>query len=262
MSAAPVIEFDHVTKRYAVGWKRAGGLKNLVLNPKSSLQQLHRPSGDVLSDVSLRVNAGEAVGIIGPNGAGKSTLLALIAGVIRPTRGTVRVSGRVAPLLELGAGFHPELSGRDNIVLNAVLLGLTRGEAHARVAQIMAFAELEQEIDAPVRVYSSGMLARLGFAVAAHLSPDILLVDETLAVGDAAFQAKCIAKLADFKRRGATIICVSHALDQIVQVTERVVILMHHAIQFDGDADAALACYKRLMPEVVLPGTLAAAAPA
>jgi lipopolysaccharide transport system ATP-binding protein len=247
---SPVIVFDRVGKRYAMGWQRTGGLKNLVLNPRSSLRQLHRPSGEVFSDVSLQVNAGESLAIVGPNGAGKSTLLALIAGVIRPTTGTVTVTGRVAPLLELGAGFHPDLSGRDNIILNAVLLGLTRAEAHARFDAIVAFAELEQEIEAPVRVYSSGMLARLGFAVAAHLSPDILLVDETLAVGDAAFQAKCIAKLADFKRGGATIICVSHDPHQIGQVADRVAVLMNHRLRFDGECAAALAFYQRAAPSV------------
>jgi lipopolysaccharide transport system ATP-binding protein len=180
-------------------------------------------------------------------------MLALIAGVIRPTTGTVTVTGRVAPLLELGAGFHPDLSGRDNIILNAVLLGLTRAEARAHFNDIVAFAELEQEIEAPVRVYSSGMLARLGFAVAAHLSPDILLVDETLAVGDAAFQAKCIAKLADFKRRGATIICVSHDPQQIGQVADRVAVLMNHRIQFDGECDEALAFYHRAMSSALRP---------
>lgn len=257
----PVIVFDGVGKRYAMGWQRTGGLKNLILNPRSSLRQLNRPSGEVLANVSLQVNAGESLAIVGPNGAGKSTMLALIAGVIRPTTGTVTVTGRVAPLLELGAGFHPDLSGRDNIILNAVLLGLTRAEARTHFDNIVAFAELEHEIEAPVRVYSSGMLARLGFAVAAHLSPDILLVDETLAVGDAAFQAKCIAKIADFKRRGATIICVSHDPHQISQVADRVAVLMNHRIQFDGARDEALAYYQRAMPAAPLAEVAPIAAP-
>ena len=243
-----MIVFDRVGKRYARGWQKTGGLKNLILNPGSSLRQLNRPSGEVLVDVTMTVRAGESLAIVGPNGAGKSTMLALIAKVIRPTTGTVTVRGRVAPLLELGAGFHPDLSGRDNIILNAVLLGLTRAEAHARFDAIVAFAELERDIEAPVRVYSSGMLARLGFAVAAHLSPDILLVDETLAVGDAAFQAKCIARLAEFRRNGATIVSVSHDLQQVVEVADRVAVLMNHHIQFDGEAREALAFYGRAMP--------------
>lgn len=250
MSTPAAIVFDAVSKRYAMGWHQAGGLKNLILSPRRSLRQINRPSGLVLDNVSLEVRAGESLGIIGPNGAGKSTMLALIAGVIRPTAGRVHVHGRVAPLLELGAGFHPELSGRDNIVLNAVLLGLTRAEARARLDEIVAFAELERDIDAPVRVYSSGMLARLGFAVAAHLSPDILLVDETLAVGDAAFQAKCIAKLGEFHRKGATIVCVSHDLEQIAAVTDRVAVLMDHRIGFDGARAEAVAYYAGAVPAV------------
>ncbi|MBS0321699.1 MAG: ABC transporter ATP-binding protein, partial [Proteobacteria bacterium] len=228
-----------MSKRYAMGWQRVGGLKSMLLNPRASLGHLQRPAGMVLDDITLHIAPGEAVGVIGPNGAGKSTLLGLVAGVIRPTLGTVETAGRIAPLLELGAGFHPDLSGRDNIVLNGVLLGLTRAEARARVAEIVAFAELENEIDAPVRVYSSGMQARLGFSVAAHLSPDILLIDETLAVGDADFQAKCIAKLRDFTRRGATILCVSHAMEQIRAIATRVIELRNHRIVYDGAPPAA-----------------------
>jgi lipopolysaccharide transport system ATP-binding protein len=257
MDQHEVIRFDHVSKHYALAWHHAGGLKNLILNPRDSLGRMRRIKGDVLHDLSFSVRAGEAVGVIGPNGAGKSTLLGLVAGVIRPNRGIIEVRGRVAPLLELGAGFHPELSGRDNVILNAVLLGLPRRDALARIDEIVAFAEMEDDIDAPVRVYSSGMLARLGFAVAAHLSPDILLVDETLAVGDAAFQAKCIDKLAEFHRQGVTIICVSHDLEQIARIAQRVAVLMDHRFIYDGAPDEAFARYGAAFPAAILPGATA-----
>ena len=180
---------------------------------------------DVLIDVSFSVTHGESVGIIGRNGAGKSTLLALMARRDSPDYGEVVVRGRVSPLLELGAGFHPELTGRENIMLNGVLLGLRRAEVSARMERIIAFSELKDSIDEPVRVFSTGMLARLGFSVAAHLDPEILLIDEVLAVGDTAFQAKCIDKIREFRRRGVTTVFVSHNLDQVAMLCDRAIVL-------------------------------------
>ena len=163
-----------------------------------------------MENIDLEISSGETVGIIGNNGAGKSTILGLFAGVLKPTSGQISIKGRLAPLLELGAGFHPELSGLENIILNGVLLGMLKEEVEEKTDLIIAFSELEEFMDQPIRTYSSGMLARLGFSVAVHSDPDILLVDEVLAVGDQDFQKKCIEKMLGFKKNGKTIVFVSH----------------------------------------------------
>ena len=239
----PFIEFDRVGKSYALSLHRAGGIKNLILNPPRALRNMRADSRVVLDDFSLRVARGESIAVMGRNGAGKSTVLALIAGVIRPSTGTLAVNGRVSPLLELGAGFHPELTGRDNVMLNGVLLGMRRAEVAARMDSIVEFAELEDSIDEPVRTFSTGMTARLGFSVAAHLDPEILLIDEVLAVGDTAFQAKCIAKIREFRRRGVTIVFVSHELQHVTELCDRAVVIADHRAAFVGDVPAAIAHY-------------------
>ena len=241
--AAPIIDFDRVGKAYALALHRGGGIKNLILNPPRALRNMRSENRVVLEDFSLQIAPGESIAVMGRNGAGKSTLLALVAGVIRPTTGTVTVNGRVSPLLELGAGFHPELTGRDNVMLNGVLLGLRRAEVAARMDRIVAFAELTDSIDEPVRTYSTGMTARLGFSVAAHLDPEILLIDEVLAVGDTAFQAKCIDKIREFQRRGVTIVFVSHELTHIRELCDRAVVVADHRAAFVGDVPAAIAYY-------------------
>jgi lipopolysaccharide transport system ATP-binding protein len=248
LMAAPIIEFDRVGKTYSLALHRGGGIKNLILNPPRALRSMRADSRVVLSDFSLRVARGESIAVMGRNGAGKSTLLALIAGVIRPTSGAVRVAGRVSPLLELGAGFHPELTGRDNVMLNGVLLGLRRSEVAARMERIVAFAELEDSIDEPVRTFSTGMTARLGFSVAAHLDPEILLIDEVLAVGDTAFQDKCIGKIREFRHRGVTIVFVSHELKHINELCDRAVVVADHRAAFVGDVPAAIAFYYAMKP--------------
>ncbi len=182
------IRLDHVSKAYPRHQYLTHGLKQTLLHLPDLVRRMRADRFLALNEVSLEVEQGEAVAIIGPNGAGKSTMLGLIAGVIRPETGTVEICGRVAPLLELGAGFHFDLTGRENIVLNAVLMGMTRREVACRFDAIVAFSGLEAVLDEPLRTYSSGMVARLGFSVAAHLDPDILLIDEILAVGDASFQ--------------------------------------------------------------------------
>jgi len=240
---APIIAFEGVGKTYSLALHRGGGIKNLILNPPRAWRSMRADSRVVLSDFSLQVARGESIAVMGRNGAGKSTLLALIAGVIRPSTGTVTVNGRVSPLLELGAGFHPELTGRDNVMLNGVLLGLRRAEVAARMDRIVAFAELADSIDEPVRTFSTGMIARLGFSVAAHLDPEILLIDEVLAVGDTAFQAKCVEKIRDFQRRGVTIVFVSHELAQIRELCDRAVVVADHRAAFVGDVPAAIAYY-------------------
>ena len=175
-----------------------------------------------LKDIDLEIKKGETIGIIGPNGSGKSTLLKLIAGVTKPTKGEIITKGRIAPLIELGAGFHPELTGRENVYLNGIILGMSRKEVDEKFQQIVDFAEIWDFIDQPVKHYSSGMYLRLAFAVAVHTNPEILLIDEILAVGDTSFQAKCFKKMDEFKKRQVTIIYVSHALESVRSFCDKV----------------------------------------
>jgi ABC-2 type transport system ATP-binding protein len=228
---SPTIVAAGVGKRFQLHHKRATSLKERLL--------LHRQSSSegfwALQDVSLEIGAGQTVGLIGPNGSGKSTLLKVLSGILAPTTGTVEVRGRIASLLELGAGFNGELTGRENVYLNAAILGLSRRETHRYFDDIVAFAELEPFIDNQVKHYSSGQYVRLGFAVAVHVSPDILLVDEVLAVGDESFQRKCLAKIAEFQQRGCTILFVTHALDLVPQICSRGVVLDHGRVLHDGD---------------------------
>ena len=200
-----------------------------------------------LRDVTLVVSEGETVGLLGANGSGKSTLLGLVAGILPPTSGQVRVRGRIGSLLELGAGFNGELSGRDNVFLNASLLGMPRHEVARRFDEIVAFAELEPFIDTQVKHYSTGMYVRLGFAVAVHADPDVLLVDEVLAVGDDAYQRKCLAKVAELQARGRTILFVTHALDLVPRICQRAVVLDHGRIAHDGDPADGAAVLRRLL---------------
>lgn len=193
--------------------------------------------------VTLDIRSGESVAFIGRNGAGKSTLLGLICGAIAPSTGSVTLNGRLGTLLELGAGFHPDLTGRENIYLNASLLGLGKAEIEDQFHRIVEFSELAEFIDVPLRNYSSGMQVRLGFAVAVHIDPEILIMDEALAVGDAAFQEKCLARVAEFKQRGKTILFVSHSAGQVQAVCKRVVWLEHGRVKADGPADQVLAEY-------------------
>lgn len=196
-----------------------------------------------LSDVSLEIKKGETFGIIGPNGSGKSTLLKLIAGVTKPTKGSITVNGRIAPLIELGAGFHPELTGRENVVLNGVILGMKRVEVEKKFKDIVDFAELWEFIDQPVKHYSSGMYLRLAFAVAVHTDPEILLIDEILAVGDASFQAKCMAKMHEYREQGRTIIIVTHAMETVSSFCERAVFLKQGQVQIMGEAKSVVEAY-------------------
>jgi ABC-type polysaccharide/polyol phosphate transport system ATPase subunit len=198
---------------------------------------------EALKGVSFAVAAGKTLGIIGRNGSGKSTLLKLVAGIGRPTSGTVNVKGRVSALIELGAGFHPEISGRENVFINGMMLGLTRREIAARFDDIVAFAELKDFIDAPVKTYSSGMYVRLGFAVAIHVDPDVLLVDEVLAVGDEAFTHKCLDKFAEFRRRGKTILLVTHTLDLVARFCDDALWLDGGLVRAQGDPRRVIDAY-------------------
>ena len=196
-----------------------------------------------LEGVSFEVPKGSTFGVIGENGSGKSTLLKLLAGITRPTRGSLRVEGRVSALIELGAGFHPEITGRENVAINGIMLGLSRQEVDDRFAEIVAFAEMEKFIDAPVKTYSSGMYARLGFAVAIHVDPEVLLIDEVLAVGDEAFTRKCLDKIGEFRRRGKTIVIVTHSLGLVEKMCDDLLWLRRGTVAGRGDPKRVVDAY-------------------
>ncbi|MCB1240716.1 MAG: ABC transporter ATP-binding protein, partial [Tetrasphaera sp.] len=243
MEGEILIDARGVSKRFASYHRRATSLKERMVRREQS-------EGDVfwaLRDVDLQVRRGETVGLTGPNGSGKSTLLKVLSGILRPNDGTVEVRGRVASLLELGAGFDGELTGRENVYLNSALLGVPREETDRLFEAIVDFSELGPFIDYPVKHYSSGMYVRLGFAVAVHVDPDILIVDEVLAVGDAAFQRKCLARIEDFQRQGKTILFVSHAAGQIESLCTRAVLLDHGRVLFDGTPRQTIKRLNKLM---------------
>lgn len=239
----PVIRFEKVSKSYPMYHHITGGFKNALLNLPATLRSLRGTRFESLRDISFEVKKGETFGIIGRNGSGKSTTLGLIAGVLRPTSGRITVCGRISPLLELGAGFHPELSGRENITLNGVLLGLTRRQVLAKMDEIIEFSELGDFIEQPVRTYSSGMLARLGFSVIAHLDSEIMLIDEILAVGDMGFQKKCYAQFDLFRRQGKTIVFVSHDMTSVERFCDTVVLLEDHTVKAAGSPKDVLQMY-------------------
>lgn len=239
-----VIRFEHVSKSYPRYQSVFGGLKATLLHLPETVRTFKQNRILALDDVCFEIEQGETVGLIGSNGSGKSTTLALIAGVLKAQVGRVEVRGRVCPLLELGAGSHPDLTGWENIVLNGILLGLTRREVLAKMDEIVAFSELEPVLDRPLRTYSSGMMARLGFSVAAHLDPEILLIDEILAVGDLHFQAKCREKIQEFKKRQVTIVLVSHSLEEVRQLCHRVIWLGSGKLVCQGDPDSVLSLYQ------------------
>ncbi|MBI4690162.1 MAG: ABC transporter ATP-binding protein [Nitrospirae bacterium] len=222
----PIITFENVTKSYHLYHNVIGGVKNFLFDIPKAISSIKNSRFEALHNISFEVYRGETIGVMGRNGAGKSTILGLIAGVLKPSKGRVSVNGRISPLLELGAGFNSELTGRENIILNGVLLGLTRAEVINKMHDIIEFSELAEFIDQPIRVYSSGMVARLGFSVAIHTNPDILLVDEILAVGDVEFQKKCYKKMLDFKKKGVTIVLVSHSPDDIEKFCDRAIVVV------------------------------------
>lgn len=239
----PIIQLDGVSVRYRVLQEPIRSIKEYAIRAVG--QRIRRNEFWALREVSLQVRPGEAFGIVGRNGAGKSTLLKVLSRVIRPTLGRVQVRGMVAPLLELGAGFHPELSGRDNIFLNGTLLGHSRRDVQQHFLQIERFAEIGDFIDASLRTYSTGMSARLGFAVATEWRPEILILDEVLGVGDEAFQHKCQARLQAFREQGTTIVLVSHDMSEIRQVCQRAIWLDHGSVKEYGLADQVAQSYSQ-----------------
>ena len=241
----PIITFDSVSKRYRL--RRNRSLRDIFLSTLGAFSRRRGPLRPgqffALQEVSFAIHPGETVGLIGANGAGKSTTLKLIGRLMEPTQGRVNVRGRVAALLELGAGFHPELSGRDNVFLSGALAGLQRAELVRKFDSIVAFAELETFIDVPVKHYSSGMFARLAFAISAHLEPEILLVDEALAVGDYSFQRKCLDRIGELKQQGVTICLVSHAHDTIREHCARALWFDHGRLAADGPTESVVKQY-------------------
>jgi ABC-type polysaccharide/polyol phosphate transport system ATPase subunit len=238
--ADPAVLLSDVSKRYQRIEERS--LLHRLRHPRRV------PASDLwaVEDIDLQIGEAETVGIIGRNGAGKSTMLRLLAGVSQPTTGTMAIRGRIAPLLSVGVGFHQEMSGRENVMVNGMLLGLTAQQVEARFSQIIEFAELEEFVDVPVKFYSSGMFMRLGFSVAMHVDPDVLLVDEVLAVGDAGFQVRCLERMRDLTKSGTTTVFVSHSMHAVNLLCPRVVVLDHGRVAFDGPTEQGIALYHQL----------------
>ena len=236
----------NVTKRYRIHYEKNPSLKETIIH----LRRTKFIEFLALNDVSFDVRRGETLGIIGPNGSGKSTMLKLISRILKPTKGEVIVNGTISALLELGAGFHPDLTGRENIFINAAILGMKRKDVEKKFSEIVAFSELEKFIDMPVKNYSSGMYMRLGFSVAINVNPDILLVDEVLAVGDQAFQAKCYKVIYDFIKQGKTIIIVSHDLGTIQDLCNRVIFLKNGRIEQMGGPVAVVNSYRKYVENI------------
>jgi len=238
----PIIQLENVSVSYRLPTERIGTFKEYAI--RKLQRKIRLEKFWALTDVSLQVNRGEVFGLIGNNGAGKSTMLKVISKVLKPTKGRVVVYGRIAPLLELGAGFHPELSGRENVFLNGALLGYSRSEMESVFDEIVEFSELEQFIDSPIRTYSSGMFARLGFAVATAHVPEVLILDEILSVGDEAFQRKCNIRMKSFQQAGTTVLMVSHALDMLEGMCNRIAWIDHGKTQKIGEPQEVIAAYR------------------
>lgn len=235
-----VIHVRDVSKRFVI--RKDKSLKERVVNFGRS--NLHKDDFWALKDVTIDIAAGTTVGLVGANGSGKSTLLKVIGGIIEPTDGYVERRGRLAALLELGAGFHPDLTGRENVFLNGSILGLSREQTEEYFQSIVDFSEIEDFIDTQVKFYSSGMYVRLAFAIAVHVNPDILLVDEVLAVGDEPFQRKCMDKIREFQAEGRTIVLVSHSAEQVLELCDRAVVLSHGRVVYDGPTVEGIAALR------------------
>jgi len=231
MCTPTIVDVQGMSKRFVLHQDKS--IKERLVH--FSVSRTHREDFWALRDIDLRIETGSTLGLVGHNGSGKSTLLKIIGGIVQPTSGKVLRRGRLAALLELGAGFHPDLTGRENVYLNASILGLSRAETDRQFDAIVDFSGIEDFIDTQVKFYSSGMYVRLGFAVAVHLDPDLLLVDEVLAVGDEPFQRKCMDKIAEFQREGRTIVLVTHSAQQVMAMCDRVAVLNHGSLIHDGD---------------------------
>jgi len=246
-----VLVLEKVTKEFRTYHHYHAGLKAFVVDPRQIMRHRERDRFLAISEVSFAVYSGETFGILGRNGAGKSTLLSMIAGVLRPTFGKISVHGRISPLLELGVGFTQELTGVENVLINGGLLGLRKKEIEAKLPEIISFSGLGSFIDQPLKTYSSGMQIRLGFAIAIHVQPDILLVDEVLAVGDAEFQEKCFTRIADLQRAGVTIVLVSHNLNTVETLCDRAVWIDKGRIVTLGSPQEVVARYQSEIAHLV-----------
>ena len=241
------IELRGVSKAFLIRRNRAYHLKVQILGLFDPRQRERREQFWALRDVDLAVRKGESLGLIGPNGSGKSTLLRIMAGIFPPTTGEVIVRGRLAPMIELGVGFHPELTGRENVFLNTSLFSLSERETEAIYPDIVEFAELGEFIDVPVKNYSTGMYTRLGFAVAVHLDPDILLVDEVLAVGDERFQQKCFQRMEEFRLRGKTVVLVTHDMATVQRMCDRACLILRGRLEAEGEPAKVIARYREAL---------------
>lgn len=255
------IEFDRVSRQFTIYHERTESLQDWFIHRFRRGGAAGAEEFWALRDLSFNVRHGETVALVGRNGAGKSTLLKLVTGILEPTGGALRVDGRIYAMLELGAGFHPELSGRDNIYLNGAIYGLGRKAMRQRYEQIVTFAELEHFIDTPVKHYSSGMFMRLGFATAIHMDPRVLVIDEVMAVGDSAFRRKCHDAIRDLQRQGVTILLVSHDSEEVREFCQRVVLLSEGQVVADGPTEDVLTEYARLQLREQGHGALSASAP-
>ena len=242
---ASAIEIHNLTKVFDTQRAKSGSLKTAIL----SLRRVPSQKMAVLKNIDLSIGHGETVAVIGRNGSGKSTLLGVIGRIYKPTTGTVKVDGRMSTLMDPGAGFHPELTGRENIFFNAAIMGLTTAQIRDKLTGIIEFSEIEEYIDAPVKTYSAGMLMRLGFSIAVEIDPDILLIDEALSVGDAAFQEKCYQRINEFKAAGKTIVFVTHDLESAKLVASRTIWLHQGEIMADGDTRSAVDSYLTALPK-------------
>src|SRR5271166_3323253 len=243
MSSSPIaIRLDNVTQRFRVIQERPDTLRELF--SKLFRHESHYHDFEAVKNVSFQVSKGEMLGLIGRNGSGKSTLLKIVAGVYRPTAGNVEVKGSLAPLIELGAGFHHELTGRENILLNGLLMGYSKREMQEREQRIVDFAEIGDFIDSPVKQYSSGMYMRLAFSVATEIDPDVLLIDEILGVGDAPFQQKCFDRIRSFRQAGKTIMFVTHSMHQVAKYCDRAILIDHGSVMADGHPDEVIPIYE------------------
>ena len=249
-----MIAIENLSKRYVIAHQNGKGdglrhvIERMLRNPLSVIQRRREQRASreefwALKNINAEIKQGEVVGIIGRNGAGKSTLLKILSRITEPTQGRIRLRGRVASLLEVGTGFHPELTGRENIYLNGVILGMTRAETRSKFDEIVAFSGVEKFLDTPVKRYSSGMYVRLAFAVAAHLEPEILIVDEVLAVGDAEFQAKCLGKMGDVASSGRTVLFVSHNMQAVTRLCSRCIYLQKGEVKMDGNSTQVANAY-------------------
>jgi lipopolysaccharide transport system ATP-binding protein len=256
MNTDTAISVSHVSKRYTIGVQKDGSLRGTLAGLIGSKSANKQEEFWALNDVSFEIKKGEVIGIIGKNGAGKSTLLKILSQITKPTSGRIEISGRVASLLEVGTGFHPELSGRENIYLNGTILGMTRQEVKDKFDEIVAFSGVEKFIDTPVKHYSSGMYVRLAFAVAAYLEPEILIIDEVLAVGDAEFQKKCLGKMKEVAGHGRTVIFVSHNMAAVKSLCDSVILVVQGEVSFKGSVNQGIARYQGLNDNNEISGPL------